>query len=124
VKITDYHQQMKLGGRMRISSKRRQDALTLQIHPGEILREEFLKPLNMSSYELAKNLHVPPPRINDIVLEKRGITADTAIRLARFFGTTEDFWMNLQASFEVRDARRRLAKEIERIQPRRRSRAA
>ena len=67
-----------------------------------------MKPLNMSSYELAKNLHVPPPRINDIVLEKRGITADTAIRLARFFGTTEDFWMNWQASFEVRDARRRL----------------
>src|ERR1700736_1714485 len=115
---------MRLGGRMRTSSKRRQDAPTWKIHPGEILREEFLKPLNMSSYELAKNLHVPPPRINDIVLEKRGITADTAIRLARFFGTTEDFWMNLQASFEVSDARRRLAKEIERIQPRSRSRAA
>jgi len=78
----------------------------------------------MSSYELAKNLHVPPPCINDIVLGKRGITADTAIRLARFFGTTEDFWMNLQASFEVRDALRRLAKEIERTQPRRQSRAA
>ena len=97
---------------------------TWKIHPGEILREEFLKPLQMSSYELAKSLHVPAPRINDIVLEKRGITADTAIRLARFFGTTEDFWMNLQASFEIRDARRRLAKEIARIQPRRRTKAA
>jgi addiction module HigA family antidote len=104
--------------------KNLRDVPTWKIHPGEILREEFLKPLQMSSYELAKNLHVPAPRINDIVLEKRGITADTAIRLARFFGTTEDFWMNLQTSFEVRDARRRLAKEIERIRPRRRTKAA
>lgn len=100
------------------------DVPTGKIHPGKILREEFLKPLQMSSYELAKNLHVPVPRINDIVLEKRGITADTAIRLARFFGNTEDFWMNLQTSFEVRGARRRLAKEIERIQPRRPTKAA
>lgn len=109
---------------MSARAKNLRDVLTWKIHPGEILREEFLKPLQMSSYELAKNLHVPAPRINDIVLEKRGITADTAIRLARFFGTTENFWMNLQASFEVRDARRRLAKEIERIQPRRRTKAA
>jgi addiction module HigA family antidote len=93
--------------------------VTWKIHPGEILREEFLKPLGMSSYELSKRLRVPPPRINDIVLEKRGITADTAVRLAKFFGTTEDFWMNLQASYEVRDARNRLAREIKRIQPHR-----
>jgi antitoxin HigA-1 len=66
---------------------------------------------------------IPTPRVNDIVLEKRGITADTAIRLAIFFGTSEDFWMNLQASFEVRDARR-LAKVMGRIQPRRRTKAA
>jgi antitoxin HigA-1 len=97
---------------------------TWKIHPGEILREEFLKPLNLSAYQLAKNLRVPAPRVNDIVLEKRGITADTAVRLARFFGTTESFWMNLQAAFEVRDARRRLAKEIARIQPRRSRSAA
>jgi antitoxin HigA-1 len=88
-----------------------------KIHPGEILREEFLKPLKMSSYELARRLRVPPPRINDIVLERRGITADTAVRLARFFGTTENFWMNLQTSYEVRDAMNRLAKELGRIQP-------
>ncbi len=94
---------------------------TWRIHPGEILREEFLKPMNMTAYELAKKLHVPAPRINDIVLGKRGITADTAVRLARFFGTTEQFWMNLQASYEVRRAKARLAVDLRRIQPRRRS---
>jgi addiction module HigA family antidote len=88
------------------------------IHPGEILREEFLKPLKMSSYELAKRIRVPAPRVNDIVLEKRGITADTAVRLAKFFGTTETFWMNLQAFYEVRGAKSRLGKELGRIQPR------
>ena len=95
-----------------------------KIHPGEILREEFLKPLKMSSYELAKKLCVPPPRINDIVLEKRGISADTAVRLAKFFRTTESFWMNLQAFYELRSARNRLAKELERIQPHRSKSAA
>src|SRR2546428_13499526 len=65
-----------------------------RIHPGEILREEFLKPVGMSVYELAKRLHVPAPRINDIVLERRGITADPAVRLSRFFGTTGPFWLN------------------------------
>jgi len=72
------------------------------IHPGEILREEFLKPLQMTSYGLARRLRVPAPRIHDIVLEKRGITADTAVRLARFFGTTERFWMNLQSFHDKR----------------------
>ena len=66
-----------------------------RVHPGEILREEFLKPLGISAYELAKRLHVPAPRINDIVLERRGISADTAVRLSRFFGTTGQFWLNL-----------------------------
>lgn len=88
------------------------------MHPGEILREEFMRPFKMSSYELAKRLRVPAPRVNDIVLEKRGITADTAVRLAKFFGTTETFWMNLQAFYEVRDAKNRLGKELGRIQPR------
>jgi len=88
------------------------------IHPGEILREEFLKPLKISSYALAKSIRVPAPRVNDIVLGKRGITADTAVRLARFFGTTEAFWMNLQTFYEVRDAKNRLAKELGRIHPR------
>jgi addiction module HigA family antidote len=60
-----------------------------RVHPGEILREEFFKPLGMSAYELAKRLHVPAPRVNGIVLQRRGVSADTAARLSRFFGTTE-----------------------------------
>src|SRR5712671_4423345 len=94
------------------------------VHPGEILREEFLKPLGMSAYELARRLHVPAPRINDIVLERRGITADTAVRLARFFGMSEEFWMNLQLQYEVRAARQRLRRTIRKIQPRRAKQAA
>ncbi|MCI0356151.1 MAG: HigA family addiction module antitoxin [Acidobacteria bacterium] len=88
------------------------------IHPGEILREEFLKPLDLSVYALARKLRVPAPRINDIVLEKRGITADTALRLARFFGTSDLFWMNLQSSYEVRRAKAQLGKDLRRIEPR------
>jgi len=89
-----------------------------RVHPGEILREEFLKPLGISAYELAKRLHVPAPRINDIVLERRGISADTAVRLSRFFGTTEQFWLNLQSAYEVSRVMEEQASEIERIQPR------
>jgi addiction module HigA family antidote len=95
-----------------------------RIHPGEILREEFLKPLHITSYELARQLRVPAPRVNDIVLEKRGITADTAVRLARFFGTTEQFWMNLQSSYEVRLAKSHLGNALRQIRPRRTSKAA
>jgi len=86
------------------------------VHPGEILREEFLKPMKISAYELAKQLHVPAPRVNDIVLERRGITADTALRLARFFGTTEQFWLGLQDAYEVRLKADR-ADELEQIRP-------
>lgn len=75
------------------------------IHPGEILREEFLLPLGISQYRLAKEIHVPPRRINEIVLEKRGITADTAIRLGLYFTTTAQFWLNLQARYELEVAR-------------------
>ena len=89
-----------------------------QVHPGEILREEFLKPMRMSAYALAKRLHVPAPRVNDIVLERRGISADTAVRLARFFGTTEQFWLNLQANYEINLVKLEHAAEIERIEPR------
>jgi addiction module HigA family antidote len=89
-----------------------------RVHPGEILREEFLKPLGMSAYELAKRLHVPAPRVNDIVLERRGISADTAVRLSRFFGTTEQFWLNLQSAYEVSRVMAEQGVEIERIQPR------
>ncbi len=72
------------------------------IHPGEILREEFLAPLGMSPHALAMALHVPAPRINDIVRERRSVTPDTALRLARFFDTTAQFWLNLQSSFDLK----------------------
>ncbi len=82
------------------------------IHPGEILREEFLAPLCLSSHQLALALRVPATRINDIVNEKRGITADTALRLSRYFGTTAKFWLNLQASYESEIAEDRLGKAV------------
>lgn len=78
------------------------------IHPGEILRVEFMEPLGISSYKLARALHVSVPRINDIVLERRAITADTALRLSQYFRTTAEFWMNLQASYELRLAQSNL----------------
>lgn len=99
-------------------STSRKNRLRWRVHPGEILREEFLKPLKMSSYELAKRLGVPVPRINDIVLERRGISADTAVRLARFFGTSEQFWLNLQGAYEVSRVMAEQRAEIERIEPR------
>ena len=74
------------------------------IHPGEILREEFLLPLNLSANALAIALGVPAPRINDVARERRGITADTALRLARYFGTSAEFWMGLQADHDLRHA--------------------
>ena len=82
------------------------------IHPGEILREEFLLPLGMSAHELAMALRVPATRINDIVNEKRGITADTALRLSRYFGTTPKFWTNLQASWELEVAEDRFGTAV------------
>ncbi|TSA48825.1 MAG: addiction module antidote protein, HigA family [Nitrosomonadales bacterium] len=72
------------------------------IHPGEILREEYLVPLEMSAHALAMELRVPAPRINDIVRERRAVTPDTALRLARFFGTTAQFWINLQSSYDLK----------------------
>lgn len=84
------------------------------IHPGEILREEFMKPHNLSQNALARALNVPPRRINEIVLEKRGISADTALRLARFFGTSAEMWTGLQADYDLRVARYETQKQIER----------
>ncbi len=71
------------------------------VHPGEILREEFLTPLRISQYRLARDISVPPRRINEIVHGKRSITADTALRLARYFGTSERFWLNLQTRYDL-----------------------
>ena len=89
------------------------------IHPGEILREEYMKPLGLSVYALAKELKLTRPRLNDIVLERRAITADTAIRLARYFGTTAQFWMNMQSSYELREAENANRKIVQSIEPRR-----
>ena len=85
------------------------------IHPGEILREEFLVPLNMSPYALAKHLHVPRTRIERIVAEKIGISADTALRLGKFFKTTPQFWMNMQASYDIKIQSAALEKELAEI---------
>src|SRR6266852_5142882 len=88
------------------------------IHPGEILREEFMKPRGLSQNALARALHVPPRRINEIVLEKRSITGDTALRLARYFGTSAELWAGLQADYDLRRARYEKDKEIQRdVQP-------
>ncbi len=84
------------------------------IHPGEILREEFLAPLEMSANALAIQLRVPAPRVNDLVREKRGISVDTALRLARFFNNNPEFWLNLQIAYDVKIARANRAAEIER----------
>jgi len=84
------------------------------IHPGEILREEFLVPIGMSAHALAIELKVPAPRINDIVRERRSVTPDTALRLARYFGTTPQFWLNLQSSYELKLAVNEKGLKIER----------
>ena len=84
------------------------------IHPGEVLLEEFLKPLGISQNKLARETKVPPRRVNEIVLGKRSITPDTALRLARYFGTSEKFWLGLQMDFDLEEARNRLAAVIHR----------
>lgn len=88
------------------------------VHPGEILREEFMVPMELSSNALARAIGVTPARVNDIVNEKRGVTADTALRLGRYFGTTADVWINLQKRFELEAARRELGDSLKHIQPR------
>ena len=84
------------------------------VHPGEVLREDFLAPLGMSANALAKALNVPAPRINDVVRERRGISADTAMRLARYFGGDARSWLNLKAAYDLRVAEIENAKRIER----------
>jgi addiction module HigA family antidote len=82
------------------------------VHPGEVLLEEYLKPLEVSQYRLAKSISVPPRRINEIVHGKRAITADTALRLARFFGSSERFWLNLQVRYDLEVERDRLGDRL------------
>ena len=86
------------------------------IHPGEILLEEFLVPMDVSQNALARAIAVPPRRINEIVLGKRAISADTALRLARYFGTSEQFWMGLQSDYDLEEARKQLGRKIDAIE--------
>jgi antitoxin HigA-1 len=90
------------------------DSALSPVHPGEILQKDFLEPLGLSQYRLAKDIHVPPRRINEIVLGHRGITADTALRLARYFGTSPDVWLNLQTRYELDTVRLAEGRTIER----------
>ena len=87
------------------------------VHPGEILLEEFLRPLGVSQYQLAKAVRVPARRINEIVHGQRRISADTALRLARYFGTSERFWINLQARYDLEVEKDRLGAALDDIQP-------
>lgn len=89
------------------------------VHPGELLREEFLEPMGISAYQLAKDIGVPGPRIYDLVREKRGISPDTALRLSRYFGLSEGYWMRLQAHYDLEVAKDQAGEAIEReVRPR------
>ena len=88
------------------------------VHPGAILRQEFLEPLGITAYRVAKDLEIPLPRINDIVLEKRGISAEMGVLLAHYFGTTEQFFMNLQCDYDRRMAHAALSGKLAKIKPR------
>ena len=90
------------------------DRVLNPVHPGEILLEDFLKPLGISQYRLAKDIHVPSHRINEIALGRRGISADTALRVGRYFKTTPQFWLNLQSHYELDTARLTTEKIIQR----------
>lgn len=88
------------------------------VHPGEVLREDYLKPLDMSANALAKALKVPASRVNDIVLERRGVTVDSAMRLVRYFGGDVQTWMNLQTAYDIKVAQKTLGKRVEKeIEP-------
>ena len=90
------------------------DKLLKPVHPGEVLMEEYLKPMGISQYRLAKDISVPPRRINEIVHGTRSVTADTALRLSRYFGTTERFWLNLQTQYDIEVEKDRLGDSLER----------
>lgn len=87
----------------------------VNIHPGEVLFYEFLEPLGISQNKLARDISVPPRRINEIVLGKRAITADTALRLARYFGNSEKFWLGLQDDYDLEEAREKMGEKLSKI---------
>ncbi len=86
------------------------------LHPGEVLREEFMEPLGITAYALAKACQIERPRLERIVREQQGITADTALRLSKYFGTTPEFWMNLQSRYELEEAREEIGEDLEEIE--------
>lgn len=87
------------------------------IHPGEVLLHDFMEPMGLSQYRVAKEISVPPRRINEIVHGLRGITADTALRLSRYFGLTDQYWLNLQSLYDLQMAREQLQETLESIEP-------
>ena len=95
-----------------------EDILLQNPHPGEILLEEFLKPLELSQNALARAIHVPPRRVNEVVLGKRSITADTDLRLARYFGLSEGFFLGLQTDYDLMEKRRQISGDLATITPR------
>lgn len=103
--------------RSRTTIRRARGAKLPPVHPGEILLEEFLKPFGISQYRLARDIRVPPRRINEIVHGVRSVTADSALRLARYFGTSAAFWMNLQARYDLEALKDRVGRRIEREIP-------
>jgi antitoxin HigA-1 len=86
------------------------------LHPGEVLREEFMEPLGITAYALAKACQIERPRLERIVREQQGISADTALRLSKYFGTTAEFWMNLQSRYELEEAREEIGTDLEEIE--------
>jgi antitoxin HigA-1 len=98
-------------------SIKNENAAGWAVHPGEVLREEFLVPLNITPYRLSVELKVSAPTVNEIVREKRNITPDMAARLARFFGTSEQFWLNLQDAYSVHQFKKSHSKELREIRP-------
>ena len=87
------------------------------IHPGEILSKDFLKPMGISAYRLSKGANIDQTRISEIIRGKRSVTADTALRLARFFGNSPEFWLNLQAHYDLEQKKREMAKDLKKIRP-------
>ena len=102
---------------MQVAMAEKRQSRARPSHPGSILREHFLRPHGLSSYRVAKAIGVPLPRLNDIVLEKRGISAEMGVLLARYFGTSEDFFVNLQCDFDRRNAERALKSRLAAIKP-------
>ena len=104
-----------MGVRTMLESQITTDEKLPNVHPGEVLKEEFLVPLNVSAYRLSKEIHVPETRISEIINGKRAVTADTAIRLSKFFGTTAEFWLNLQNLYDLEEEEHNHLPEFEQI---------